>query len=176
MPAQTPTSVMPDLMTARVTSLHSAFCRIQAERMQDVPLLNPALSVATVGFRQWKAYWLGVLVTPWMMKLTGLPMQLQQEAQAQDEVTWHFPSGQYTLTPDALPEVGAYYSVSLFSPMHEFSEQEQAEATATAVMQNLFEGPAKQGAVSSLPGNREPVHGITRRELLFGLFRDNKPG
>jgi [NiFe] hydrogenase assembly HybE family chaperone len=174
MPAQTQASVPAEVMTTRLASLSSAFCRIQAECMQDVPLLNPALSVATVGFRRWQAYWLGVLVTPWMMKLIGLPLLMQPLAQA--EVNWQFPSGQYTLTRDVLPEVGAYYSVSLFSPMHEFHEQAQAEATASAVMQNLFEGSREQRAVSSLPGNQQAARGMTRRELLFGLFRDNKYG
>lgn len=174
MSAQPQTSVSPEVMNTRVAALHSAFCRIQAERMQDVPLLNPALTVATVGFRCWQAYCLGVLVTPWMMKLVGLPMLRQPLTQA--EVTWVYPSGQYTLIGDVLPEVGAYYSVSLFSPMHEFSEQVQAETTASVVMQNLFEGPAKQSAVSSVPDTQEPSRGMTRRELLLGLFRDNKSG
>lgn len=31
--------------------LREVFSRIQAERMADVPLLNPALTVETVGFR-----------------------------------------------------------------------------------------------------------------------------
>ena len=48
------------------------FSRIQAERMADVPLLNPALTVETVGFRLWQDSWLGVLITPWSMNLLAL--------------------------------------------------------------------------------------------------------
>ena len=166
------TRVTSNLKTTRVATLHSAFSRIQVEHMQDVPLLNPALTVATVGFRQWKTYWLGVLVTPWMMKLVGLPMLMQPLAQA--EVNWQFPFGEYTLMRDVLPEPGAYYSVSLFSPMHDFSDQTQAEATAAAVMQSLFESPPQRSVESALPAKRGTAQGMTRRELLFGLFRDIK--
>jgi [NiFe] hydrogenase assembly HybE family chaperone len=170
MPVPTENNVTSDMMTTRVATLHSAFRRIQVESMHDVPLLNPALTVATVGFRRWKAYWLGVLVTPWMMKLVGLPMLMQPLAQA--EVCWQFPSGEYTLTRDILPEAGAYYSVSLFSPMHEFGDQAQAEATAATIMQSLFEAPDEQSLPASIDGKAESARGMTRRELLFGMFRD----
>lgn len=170
MAEQIVSGVPPEAMRSRVASLHSAFCRIQAERMQDVPLLNPALSVATVGFRPWNAYCLGVLITPWMMKLVGVPMQMQ--ALAQVEVIWEFPSGEYTLLSDVLPDVGTYYSVSLFSPMSEFRDQVQAEATAIAVMQALFEAPQKQQVASTDGYNDESARSMTRRELLFGMFRD----
>lgn len=174
MSAQTQTSVPSEVMNTRLDALRNAFSHIQTERMQDVPLLNPELMVATLGFRCWKAYWLGVLVTPWMMKLVGMPMLIQPLAQA--EVTWQFPFGQYTLIRDALPEVGAYYSVSLFSPMHEFHDQAQAEATATAVMHSLFEAPQAHSVASALPSKAEPTRGMTRRELLLGMFRDHKSG
>lgn len=172
MPEYMESDVPSDVMIARMANLRSAFCRIQAEHMQDVPLLNPALTVATVGFRYWKSYCLGVLITPWMMKLVGIPMQLQSLAQV--EVIWQFPSGEYVLLHDTLPEVGSYYSVSLFSPMCEFRDQAQAKATATAVMESLFETPSTQSITKSDSGNVESERGLTRRELLFGMFRDDK--
>lgn len=161
-----------DAMIDRVASLHSVFCRIQIERMQDVPLLNLALNVATVGFQRWEDYYLGILITPWMMKLVGLPMQMQLLAQV--EVIWQFPSGEYALRHDALPEVGSYFSVSLFSPMGEFRNQKQAEDTAEAVMQDLFTSPAQQ-IMPDLDTEKEDVgSGMTRRELLLAMFRDKK--
>lgn len=174
MPEQIQNGLPPEVMTTRVAALDSAFHRIQSERMRDVPILNPALTVATVGFRHWKTYCLGVLITPWMMKLVGLPVQMQSLVQA--EVIWRFPSGEYALVHDALPEVGSYYSLSLFSPMFEFRDQAQAEETATAVMQGLFEAPSRQSKMKSASSNAESERGMTRRELLLGMFRDKKSG
>lgn len=172
MTLQATTGTHPIDMTARVEALRSAFYRIQSERMQDVPLLNPALAVATIGFRHWDAYYLGVLVTPWMMKLIGLPVvtgQLEQAVQ-----TWRFPSGEYTAYRDDLPDMGEYYSASLFSPMQEFTEQAQAETTATAVLEALFEAP-RERIETNLPNNNAGglARGLTRRQLLFGMFRNN---
>ena len=140
--------------------------------MQDVPLLNPALSVATVGFRLWDAYYLGVLVTPWMMALVGLPVatrELAQEAQI-----WRFPSGEYKMSRTELLDIGEYYSASLFSPMQEFKHQAAAETTANAVLTALFVAP-RAGTEPNVPNNKTDARaaGLTRRELLFGLFRNN---
>lgn len=173
MPTPVASPVSSDAMAMRVAALRAGFSRIQQQSMQDVPLLNPKLHVASVGFRPWQAYWLGVLITPWMMKLVGLPKQLQ--TQEQPEVNWQFPSGEYTLTLDVVEELGAYYSVSLFSPMQEFRDQAQAQATAVAVMQGLFAVP-KQRTETTTPKQRDPARRMTRRDLLFGMFRDNKSG
>jgi [NiFe] hydrogenase assembly HybE family chaperone len=161
----------PSDMTARVEALRNTFCRIQTERMQDVPLLNPVLAVATVGFRHWNAYYLGVLVTPWMMKLIGLPVLTQPLEHA--EQTWRFASGEYTVYRDVVPGMGEYYSVSLFSPMQEFTEQAQAETTAMAVLEALFAAPRERAETNSLHSASGHARGLTRRQLLFGMFRNN---
>ena len=159
-------------MTDRVAELRDGFHRIQVERMQDVPLLNPALSVSTIGFRRWNAYWLGVLITPWMMKLMALPMNKQ--CLLLDEIAAKFPSGEYILNRDELPEIGDYYTVSLFSPMDDFADQRQAESTGMEIMKNLFE-KENSGAVSEdVAKNSKLSKAMTRRELLFGMFRDGR--
>lgn len=96
----TPNPPMPDtpwmaLCTARAQALQRQMRRIARERMRDLPLLNPALQVQTIGWRPlrvsaprgpgqacaaadssaadgWMA--VGVLLTPWSMNLVQLPL------------------------------------------------------------------------------------------------------
>jgi rubredoxin len=48
--------------------LESLFRQIADTRMQGIPILNPALQVQAIGFRQWDGphglLWVGVLLTP----------------------------------------------------------------------------------------------------------------
>ncbi len=54
-------------------AVEEAFFRIQREQMADVPILNPALSVAAVDFQRWQGHWLGIVVTPWCMSALLVP-------------------------------------------------------------------------------------------------------
>ena len=60
-------------MTASVAQLVDHFRRVHIERMQGMPILNPALEVQAVGFRELEEHLLGVLITPWFMNLVLLP-------------------------------------------------------------------------------------------------------
>lgn len=122
----------------RRAALLGCFETIQRERMTDVPLLNNKLSIDAVGFRHWNGYALGVLITPWVMKLMALPL-LKSELIKQTR-SWQFPSGEYRFEYDNIDGLGECYSCSLFSPMQAFADQAAARATAEAVMQALFEG------------------------------------
>ena len=51
----------------------ATFERIHRERMTGMPMLNPALAVAAVGFERRDADWRGVLVMPWGIGLLLLP-------------------------------------------------------------------------------------------------------
>ena len=53
--------------------LEAVFRHIAATRMAGVSILNPALEVEAVGFRNWRDDWFGVLITPWFMSLICLP-------------------------------------------------------------------------------------------------------
>lgn len=135
--------------------LHEVFSRIQAERMADVPLLNPALTVETVGFRLWQDSWLGVLITPWSMNLlalAGVTPFAPLGAHAVDSLT--LPDGAVDFHGAFEPALGHYRQASLFSPMWQFAHQDAARATAEEVMNLLF--PAA------------PAPDLSRRRL-FGL-------
>ena len=130
--------ICPDYLTP---ALEQAFIRIQHDRMQGVAVLNPALQVKAVGFRSWEQYCLGVLLTPWFMSLVILPGEGDdwQEMKIGDKVTKVFPSGVYEFILGDEPGVGRYLSCSLFSPVFEFGCQENAVATAQAVMAGLMD-------------------------------------
>lgn len=135
--------------------LREVFSRIQAERMADVPLLNPALTVETVGFRLWQDSWLGVLITPWSMNLlalAGVTPFAPLGAHAVDSLT--LPDGAVDFHGAFEPALGHYRQASLFSPMWQFAHQDVARATAEEVMNLLF--PAA------------PAPDLSRRRL-FGL-------
>lgn len=123
--------------------LEAAFQRIAATRMHGMPMLNPALEVEAVAFRDWDGHAIGVLVTPWAINLVLLPqpaadvpaLRLDQRA------CWRLPSGEYEFMGGNEPECGAFQFCSLFSPPVEFAAQAEARAVATAFMQLLFVAP-----------------------------------
>lgn len=54
-------------------SLEEIYRRIHREKMLGLPILNPALEVEAVGFLPYCGHSLGMLITPWFMKLMLLP-------------------------------------------------------------------------------------------------------
>ena len=142
--------------------LESLFRQIEQTRMQGIPILNPALQVQAIGFRQWDGphglLWVGVLLTPWFMNLLLLPA-------AADSLPPVAPGGEVVvaLPGDALPflaghedALGDYRLCSLFSPVMEFADQASACSTAEEVLKLLF--PPAQPAAPNLS-----------RRRLFGL-------
>lgn len=47
-----------------VVALEQAFDIIHRERMADLPVVKPALTVRAIGFQERNGRWLGVLLTP----------------------------------------------------------------------------------------------------------------
>lgn len=164
---------------AATARLEAVFAHIRDTRMQGVPILNEAMPVKAVGLREWGAYWLGVMVTPWFMNLVLLPRE-----GAGADVAWPgmrvtegqthaMPSGQYAFLLSEEDGLGRYQMCSLFSPMAEFADAEAAIATAEAVMVALFEAPCPddaepEQAEASPPVERPAPKPMSRRALLFG--------
>jgi [NiFe] hydrogenase assembly HybE family chaperone len=130
--------ICPDYLSE---GLELVFARIERERMQGLPILNPALRVKAVGFQQWQGHCLGVLITPWFLNLMLLPSEGDewQGLNMGDKQLHQLPSGPYEFILGEESGVGRYQMCSLFSPVFEFADQETAEATAEAVMQALME-------------------------------------
>ena len=72
-----------------VSRLETTFGAIRRDRMQDVPILNPALQVEAIGMRAWQGHWLGALVTPWFINLVLLPGQGAWRSVADRDSVWH---------------------------------------------------------------------------------------
>ena len=138
------------------------YCRANL-RMQGLPVHNPALAVEGVGFRGHLGRQVGVIVTPWFMNLAVLPA-------AEDLAAWRngtsarllLPSGRYDFVGDA-GDNGLVATCSLFSPMHDFTGQEDARLAAHAAVEALFEPQAPER--SRGPG---PAPMVSRRKFLGG--------
>lgn len=133
--------------------LESTFRRIAEERMAGVPILNPALAVAAVGFRPWQDYWLGVLVTPWFMNLVACPVGAD-DAPDLSKRRIALPSGEYEFTAAREAGVGLYLACALISPMSQFASQDEALAVADEVLKQVFLAPEPAPAGAPDPGRR----------------------
>jgi len=133
--------------------LEAAYRRIQSERMQGVPMLNPALGVAAVGFAEWEGRWLGVMVTPWFMNLMLVP---------RDPAAWTplrtgakrkyaLPAGEYEFIGGDDPAIGEYQMCSLFSPMFDFTDMDTAALTAKLALEALLDPAHAEPAAASVP-------------------------
>lgn len=156
-------------------ALEQMFEQIHRHRMWGLPVLNPRLQVQVVGLRRWRGDWLGVLVTPWVMSLIALPRRdrVHEIGAVGSGRVRDFPSGAYEFIAGDQPGIGPYETCSLFSPMHVFSDQEAAVATAWEVMALLIKpatgtGPAPQRNPLQPREDPDPLfeRRISRRELL----------
>ncbi|MCB1756555.1 MAG: [NiFe]-hydrogenase assembly chaperone HybE [Gammaproteobacteria bacterium] len=115
----------------RCAALEACFNHILRTRMQGLPILNPALQVQAVGFRDWDNYRFGVLVTPWFMSLMLLPqVEATNELTVGSKRTFVFPSGRYAFIAGMEEPIGRYFSCSLISPVFELDSQQQAVEVA----------------------------------------------
>jgi [NiFe] hydrogenase assembly HybE family chaperone len=162
----------------------STFANIRDTRMRDLPMLNEALPVKAVGFREWGEYWLGVLITPWFMNLVLSPVREAShewhEGRVSDRVRHAFPAGEYEFLLGEEAGVGRYQMCSLFPSMYVFANEEAAVAAAQAVLAALFEAgeetrleqtilTADSMAALSAPSERKTPKAISRRALLTGF-------
>jgi [NiFe] hydrogenase assembly HybE family chaperone len=125
--------------------LKNAFQDIAETRMAGLPILNPGLTVETVGFRLWQGEWIGVLVTPWFMNLMCLPGPDAAAETAPSGSTRRrtLPGGEFEFLTANDERVGDYLSCSLFSPMHDFQDMASALEVAEAIIHELFKQPAE---------------------------------
>jgi [NiFe] hydrogenase assembly HybE family chaperone len=147
-------------------ALEAAFGAVLREQMQDMPMVNPVLSVQAVGFRPWGGFWLGVLVTPWFMNLWLMP---RDDAQWQsigerEKRRYVFPAGVFEFIGGLHAALGDYQACSLFSPMFEFENAEAARDTALASLEALMD----DGQPAAAAATPEPAADSSKRRFLFG--------
>jgi [NiFe] hydrogenase assembly HybE family chaperone len=152
---------------ARVAALVRSFEHVAQTRMAGLPVVHSGLRVVAVGFRVQQDALVGVLVTPWFMNLVRLPRRLDPSAAGVGRGTEHSVGAlAMTFVGAHEPELGAFACCSLFSPLLAFKDQEAVEATAEAVMRDLFgaDDTHERG-----PARAAPEHGaLDRRGFLFG--------
>ncbi len=121
-------------------AVEQAFLRIQRERMADVPILNPALTVEAIDFQRWQGHWLGIVVTPWCMSMLLVPGSTENWVTTGENRRRFvkFPAGDFAFLGSDEEELGEFQSCSLFSPMGKFSTQLEATMTARASLIGLL--------------------------------------
>jgi [NiFe] hydrogenase assembly HybE family chaperone len=131
-------------------------------RMDGLPIVNPLLDVATVGFRRHGAVIAGIVVTPWCMTLVTIPDEAALVGEVGSMLSIDYPAGPVDAVVGTLAGVGRYASTSLFSPMEAFVDQATAVEAAEAAVEALFCEP------------REPRRSdrVGRRGFLFGDVRE----
>jgi [NiFe] hydrogenase assembly HybE family chaperone len=139
----------PDALTRR-------FEDIYRESMHDLPIVNAALDVEAIGFRDFGGHSLGVLVTPWFMNLILLPADATwANIAGGDTVPIELPSGKLEMTVTHDERLGVYLSAVLFRSTSDISEQALARDIALEIMRDLF---------VEAPRGRP----LSRRELFTG--------
>jgi [NiFe] hydrogenase assembly HybE family chaperone len=151
-------------VTIAAADLCARYEWIHAERMCGLPILNPALRVATIGFREHGTDAVGVLVTPWFMNLVVLPDD-DSGCQVQgDRVDYALPGGVLEMTVHCDDELGGYLSVVLYRDVMAIPDMACAQTLAADILHRLFDA---QAATAELAAARR----VTRRSLFAGPDR-----
>ena len=160
-------------MPSPASALEAAFRRVLRTQMQDMPMVNPALTVEAIGFRPWADHWLGVLVTPWFMNLWLMPRVAAKWQPIGERESRHyvFPAGVFEFIGGRDPALGDYQACSLFSPMFEFSDPTNAHDTAVAALDALFDRASREAGDVAVQAPASPTTAarpVSKREFLFG--------
>ena len=145
-----------------VRALTEHYQMIARERMRQLPIYNQHLRVEAVGFQDFDAHQLGVLITPWFMNLVLLPGTSEwtnEPAGTACELALPGGAEQFTVCRDDV--LGTYLSAVLFRSSEHFPDQDTARAIAADVMERLFQPTA--------PPVTKAAPGISRRDLLRGV-------
>ncbi|MDX1812889.1 MAG: [NiFe]-hydrogenase assembly chaperone HybE [Gammaproteobacteria bacterium] len=160
-------------MTDVGQKIQQIFETIWQQRMQDMPMVNPVLSVDVIGFEKINNNLLGVLLTPWCMNLVLLnesdEWQSLKPGSKQIQV---LPSGEYEFVVADEVGIGRFQTCSLFSPMFEFGDQQTALATAEAALSAVMTAnpkveAAEQAEQSAIQAQEKPT--LSRRQFLRGM-------
>jgi [NiFe] hydrogenase assembly HybE family chaperone len=143
--------------------IETAFERIEREQMQGIPLLNPSLKVQTVGFQNFQQRTVGIVITPWMMNLLLLPSEGEDWSHLKlgDKIHHRLPANEYRFLVNEIDGIGFCQTHSIYSPMHEFMNQDHAVAAAESFMQTLM---VKVEAPDTDPHDEELLGRILRGE------------
>lgn len=151
-------------------NLETLYRGIFERAMHDVPICNPALSIAASGFRSYGGRAFGIVTTPWFMNLVAA--DLPQGEPAPDVVPGTtvrigLPAGEVDFIAGQLDGFGRLDSCSLFSPVFEFGSMDAALETAEEAARAFFDA-------ASLQASPAPPAQVNRRDLLRGRLRNEE--
>ena len=123
--------------------IEATFRRIHTERMHDLPMVNPALAVAAVGFaRADGKEWRGALLTPWGIGLLLLPASADwQPVVEHARIYRQYASGNFVFLGNREEGLGEYLFCPLIHDMSQLTDQETAVMTARACLIALDMAP-----------------------------------
>lgn len=162
--------------------LEEIYRKIHCEHMLGLPILNPDLEVEAVGFVQFHGLWVGILITQWFMNLMLLSGTAMCPVLAEGvSQSWLFPGGVLKFCAGFEAEAGSSQVCSLFSPMREFANQEEARSAAQAVLNGLFTEAVNIEPEPPVPVQTQPAGPLaemcaavaapmTKRDFLRGRF------
>jgi len=168
--------------------IEARFRHIGDTTMAGLPFVNPALDVRVEGPVQVGGEWLFVVLTPWFMNLTLLPVDRDRTVPPTGTKSMAaLPGGRFEFIAGHDEVIGAYRACSLFSPMDDFADQDTAIETARQIlalvtagqtgdaegddedadMRAIWEGRLPEAGAAE-PSPAEPPPQMSRRRL-FGL-------
>jgi [NiFe] hydrogenase assembly HybE family chaperone len=158
----------------------ATFYRGAERSMRELPVYNPALTVAAIGFRAIEDHAFGVVVTPWFMNLVRVPLNGDGYALPHGAAVAHaLPAGTLEFTVGNLDGFGGIESCSLFSPMFGFPDQQAAETAAVAALAAVLDPQFDAAAATAEPLAPEPPAQppapLDRRRFLRGELTERRP-
>jgi len=156
-------------MNAIEQKLESVFSDIARTRMAGLPICNSAIRVQAVDFREWQEHWVGVLITPWTISLVLMPGDHAplRMLDADEKMSWTFPSGSYEFMGLNDPALGACQICSLISPVSDIERHEDAVSIAEQVMEALFSSD-QSGQIHGCGAQSEVRSGAPERRASAG--------
>jgi len=147
--------------------LERVYACIHAQRMRDLPILNPRLFVESIGFEEGAQGWFGALITPWFLNLVFLPGAGATGALAPGATgSRALPGAAIDMIGAWHEELGAFEACSLLSPVTQLADQATARAVARLALADLRTAP---GTPLAAPADAAPM---SKRDFLLGLRRD----
>jgi len=152
-------------MSSRVRALVEHFEHIYLKHVRGLPIVNAALAVEAIGFREHEGHEIGALITPWFMNLVLMPGTDDWADKEQgDSVSVALPGGELDFTLSRDEGLGTYLTAVLFRTVVDFPSQEIARGIAAEVLARLLDEKATKKASSS---NAETIS----RRTLFTMIR-----
>jgi len=163
-------------MQPMLATLEAVYRDTVQPRMQELPVYNPALRVEARGFRVRDGRRSGVLITPWCMNLLLLPVDGDSWAGLAPgtQVEVAFPAGTYRMTLSMPAGTASHLSLTLFTTVLDFADQQTAQQVADEVLERLYqaeeEGECADPVSAEIDraGFRQP---LSRRGLLLGRWK-----